>query len=173
MTTFAAELMRMGQNGEKTGWTYFYVPDSVANALRPGQNTSFRVKGLLDHFPIRLVSLIPMGNKAEVDDASFIIPVNATMRRGIRKEAGATVQVTLELDTDPLPQSDDLLLCLADEPAALANFEKMPLSHRNYYFKWIESAKTPETKAKRIARTVIGMARSLTYAEILKMDKVY
>lgn len=171
MISFIAELMRMGQNGEKTGWTYFYVPNAVAEALKPGQKASFRVKGMLDEFPIKLVATIPMGSRAEVDDTSFIIPVNADMRRGIGKEAGATVRVTLDLDTDPLPQSDDLLLCLADEPTALANFEKMPLSHRNYYFKWIESAKTHETKAKRIANTVTGMARSLTYAEILKLGK--
>jgi hypothetical protein len=169
MTTFTAELMRMGPNGEKTGWTYFYVPDAVAEALKPGQKASFRVKGLLDEFPIKLVSTIPMGSRAEVDDASFIIPVNADMRRGIGKEAGAKVRVMLELDTDPLPQSDDLLVCLADEPAALATFEKMPLSHRHYYVKWIESAKTHKTKAKRITNTVIGMARGLTYAEILKL----
>ena len=171
MISFTAELMRMGQNGEKTGWTYFYVPNAVAEALKPGQKASFRVKGLLDDFPIKLVATIPMGSRTEFDDASFIIPVNADMRRGIGKEAGATVRVMLDLDTDPLPQSDDLLICLADEPVALANFEKIPLSHRNYYFKWIESAKTHETKTKRIANTVTGMSRGLTYAEILRLEK--
>ncbi len=163
--------MRMGRHGEKTGWTYFYVPNAVAEVLKPGQKASFRVKGLLDDFPIKLVSTIPMGSRAEIDDASFIIPVNADMRRGIGKEAGATVRVMLELDTDPLPQSDDLLICLADEPVALAYFEKITPSHRSYYVKWIESAKTHETKAKRIANTVTGMARGLTYAEILKLGK--
>ncbi|MBO0932681.1 YdeI/OmpD-associated family protein [Fibrella aquatilis] len=171
MSSFVATLLRMGQNGEKTAWTYIYVPNAITDVLSPGQKTSFRVKGLLDDFPLKLVALIPMGNTSEVEDASFIIPVNATMRRGIGKEAGATVRVTLALDTDPLPQSDDLLLCLDDEPGALANFNKMPPSHRNYYYKWIESAKTHETKAKRIAMTVKGMARGLTYAEILKLGR--
>ena len=171
MITFTTALLRMGRNGEMTGWTYLYVPDAIAEALKPGQKAAFRVKGLLDNFPIKFVSTIPMGNRATVDGASFIIPINSDMRRGIGKEAGAMVRVTLTLDTDPLPQSADLLICLEDEPVALATFNNMSPSHRTYYVKWIESAKTHETKTKRIANTVIGLARGLTYAEILKLGK--
>ncbi|MBO0939750.1 DUF1905 domain-containing protein [Fibrella sp. HMF5335] len=171
MTTFTAMLRRMGQNGEKTGWTYVYVPNAITDLLNPGQKVSFRVKGSLDDFPIKLVALIPMGDHGGDEDASFIIPVNAAMRRGIGKEAGASVRTTLALDTDPLPQSDDLLLCLEDEPDALATFNRLPPSHRNYYFKWIESAKTPETKAKRIARTLTAMTLNLSYGEMMRANK--
>lgn len=171
MTTFTATLLRMGQNGEKTGWTYFYVPNAVTDLLSLGQKTSFRVKGLLDDFPIKLVALLPMGDTGEAENASFIIPVNAAMRRGIGKEAGATVRVILALDSDPLPQSDDLLLCLEDEPDALASFNKLPPGHRNYYVKWIESAKTPVTKAKRIAQTLTAMTQSLSYGEMMRANK--
>ena len=86
--------------------------------LKPGQKTSFRVKGTLDAYAIKLVALIPMGQSGETDGA-FIMPVNAIMRRGIRKEAGATVRVELAADNDPMLISADLMTCLADDPAAL------------------------------------------------------
>jgi hypothetical protein len=162
MVTFKAILQKFDKKGEKTGWTYFETPADVANVLNPEVRTSYRVKGKLDAFVLKLVALIPMG------DGRFIIPVNAEMRRIIRKKEGDTVEVTLEIDTDPLPQSADLLACLEDEPKALAYFNKLPTSHQNYYSKWIESAKTIETKTKRITMTIRGMAMGLDYGQTLR-----
>lgn len=162
MVSFKALLQKFDKKGEKTGWTYFEIPVDIANEINPDVRTSYRVKGKLDEFPIKLVALIPMG------DGGFIIPVNAEMRRGIRKKEGATIQAELEIDTDPLPQSADLLACLEDEPKALAYFNKLPLSHQNYYSKWIESAKTIETKTKRISMTIKGMVMGLDYGQTLR-----
>lgn len=78
------------------------------------------------------------------------------------------MEVELEIDTDPLPQSDDLLACLEDEPKALAYFNSLPTSHQNYYSKWIESAKTIETKTKRISMMIKGMMMGLNYGETLR-----
>lgn len=162
MVTFKASLHKFDKKGEKTGWTYFEIPAQIANELNPGIKTSYRVKGKMDSFVLKLVALIPMG------DGDFIIPVNGEMRRKIRKKEGDTIEVTLEIDTDPLPQSADLLACLEDEPKALAYFNKLPASHQNYYNKWIESAKTIETKTKRISMTVRGMAMGLDYGQTLR-----
>ncbi len=162
MVSFKATLQKFDKKGEKTGWTYFEIPAEIANALNPNVRTSYRVKGRLDQYVIKLVALIPMG------DGDFIIPFNADMRRGIRKKEGDTLEVELEIDTDPLPQSEDLLVCLEDEPKALAYFNKLPVSHQNYYSKWIESAKTIETKTKRIAMTIKGMAMGLDYGQTLR-----
>ncbi|MFN8344670.1 MAG: YdeI/OmpD-associated family protein [Spirosomataceae bacterium] len=162
MISFQATLHKFDKKGEKTGWTYFEIPEDLANQLNPNVRTSYRVKGKLDELAIKLVALIPMG------DGGFIIPVNAEMRRGIRKKEGDTIQVELETDPDPLPQSADLLACLEDEPKALAYFNQLPLSHQNYYNKWIESAKTIETKTKRISMTIRGMAMGLNYGQTLR-----
>ncbi|RYF59698.1 MAG: DUF1905 domain-containing protein, partial [Cytophagaceae bacterium] len=93
--SFKSLLLKFGQNGEKTGWTYIEIPLDLTETLKPGQRTSFRVKGTLDAHPIRQIALLPMG------DGTFILVVNATMRRAIRKEEGASVQVMLEVDDEP------------------------------------------------------------------------
>lgn len=163
--TFKTMLLKYGQNGEKTGWTYIEIPNAIADVLKPGQRTSFRVKGLLDTYPLRQVALIPIG------DGTFVIPINATMRRAIRKEEGATVQVELEADDEPFAQSADLLDCLADEPVAHAFFDSLAPGHQRYYTNWIESAKTTETKAKRIAQAITGFSLGMGYSEMIRYYK--
>ncbi len=170
MNPFTALLEKFGAYGEKTGWTYFVIPPDIAESLMPGRKTSFRVKGLLDAYVLAQVALIPMGY-ADGWDGQFIIPVNADMRRAIRKEAGATVRVDLAVDDSPLPESADLLACLADEPAAEAAFQALPPGHRRYYHNWIESAKTAPTKAKRITITVTGLAMGMSYGEMIRYFK--
>jgi hypothetical protein len=39
-----------------------------------------------------------------------------------------------------------------------------------YYSKWVESAKTIQTKAKRITMTITAMEKNLTYAEMLRLN---
>ena len=170
MQTFSALLQRFGLKGEKTGWTYIEIPIDVSEALKPGQRTSFRVKGTLDAFAIKLIALIPMGQSGETG-SGFIMPVNAAMRRGIRKEEGATVRVCLDVDNDPLPLSADLMACLADDPAALNFFNTLPKGHQNYFSNWIEEAKTVETKTKRITQAVTGLSMGLGYGEMIRYFK--
>ena len=175
MLTFTALLQRFDQKGEKTGratlgWTYIEIPIDVSEALKPGQRTSFRVKGTLDAFAINLIALIPMGQSGGTDSA-FIMPVNAEMRRGIQKETGTTVRVELEVDDSPMPVSADLMVCLADDPAALDFFNSLPKGHRNYFSNWIEDAKTVETKTKRIAQAVTGLSMGMGYGEMVRYFK--
>jgi uncharacterized protein YdeI (YjbR/CyaY-like superfamily) len=109
-----------------------------------------------------------MGGKAGGD---FIMPVNATMRKAIRKRKGDRVMVALEVDKAVIQLPKDLLECLADEPQALAFFKNMVKSHQNYFGKWVDSAKTDATRAKRIAQTVNAMAKSRTFSEMLRSLK--
>lgn len=170
MQIFSALLQRFDQKGEKTGWTYIEIPIGVSEALRPGQKTSFRVKGKLDAFAIQLIALIPMGQSGETEGA-FIMPVNAVMRRGIRKEAGATVRVELEVDDSPMPLSADLMACLADDPAALDFFNTLAKGHQNYFSNWVEAGKTIETKTKRITQAVTGLSMGMGYGEMVRYFK--
>ena len=62
-------------------------------------------------------------------------------------------------------------LYLNDEPGAFEFFKTLPGSHQRYFSKWIDSAKTEPTKAKRIAQTVNALAKNLGYAEMLRALK--
>jgi len=162
MVKFTTEIKKFGSQGEKTGWTYIDVTEAQAQQLLPNNKKAFRVKGFLDAIAFSGISLVPIGG------GDFILPLNATTRKQIKKGKGATLTVILELDTAPVLLSDELLQCLADEPAALAYFNKLPGSHQKYYSRWVESAKTEATRAKRIAHTVTACARGQRYNEMMR-----
>ncbi|SOD89314.1 YdeI/OmpD-associated family protein [Spirosoma fluviale] len=170
MPSFTTTLQKFDEKGEKTGWTYIDIPLDVTESLKPGQKTSFRVKGSLDDYPIALVALLPMGKSGE-QEGGFIMPVNATMRRGIRKEAGASIRVSLAFDDSPMPLSADLLACLDDDPAALAFFQTLAKGHQVYFSNWIEEAKTIETKTKRLTQAVMGLSMGLGFGEMIRYFK--
>ncbi len=165
MIKFKALLEKFGKKGEKTGWTYFVIRSEQTKKINPGVKTSFRVKGKLDDFPIKGVAIIPMG------EGDFIMPVNAAMRKGLKKQKGEKILVQLELDKAELKISSDFLSCLKEEKDAKVFFDKLPKSHQNYYSKWIESAKTPETKAKRIAQSINGFKMKMNYPEMMRYNK--
>jgi hypothetical protein len=87
MIQFTTTILKMGQQGEKSGWTYINVPQDLALQLKPGNKKSFRVKGKLDAHAIKAVAILPMG------DGNFILPLNAAMRKAIGKKQGAMLQV--------------------------------------------------------------------------------
>lgn len=165
MIKFTALLEKFGKKGEKTGWTYIMIRSEQTEKINPGVKKSFRVKGKLDNFPIKGVALIPMG------EGDFIMAINASMRKGIKKQKGEKIIVQLELDKAPLKISNDFLLCLVDDKKAKAFFDKLPNSHQNYYSKWIESAKTDATKAKRIAQAINGFKMDMNFPEMLRYYK--
>ncbi|UPK72143.1 YdeI/OmpD-associated family protein [Chitinophaga filiformis] len=166
MVKYTATMLKFEKQGEKTGWTYIVIPEDIAQQLKPGNRKSFRVKGKLDKHAIEAVAVMPMG------DGSFILPVNADMRRAIAKRAGAQLVVQIEEDDNPEPvSSPELMECLEDEPEALAFFNSLAKGHRNYFMKWIESAKTEPTKAKRIAQAVTALARKQDYPTMMRANK--
>jgi hypothetical protein len=165
MQTFTTSIKKFGAQGEKTGWSYLDVPADIAEKLKPGCKKSYRVKGKLDDHRIEKVSLIPMGG------GSFIIPLNAAMRKAIGKNKGAMVKLQLSEDGRNLEIAPELIECLKDEPGTLERFNKQPGSHQRYFSKWVSSAKTEQTKAKRIAMTVQAMMKGFNYAEMMREFK--
>jgi hypothetical protein len=165
MVQYSTVLKQFAEQGEKTGWTYIEIPADLAEKLKPKNKKSFRVKGKLDEFTIKSVALLPMGG------GNFIMPVNATMRKGIGKRKGAMLMVHLEPDNKQLQLSKELMECLADEPKALAFFRTLPPSHQHYFSKWVEAAKTEQTKTKRIAQAVNGLSKKLNYGLMLRALK--
>ncbi|MBS1597642.1 MAG: DUF1905 domain-containing protein [Bacteroidetes bacterium] len=168
MIQFTTTILQFAEQGEKTGWTYVQIPEDVAQKLKPGNKKSFRVKGLLDDFPIQKIALLPFG------DGSFIMPINAGMRKGIHKKKGAMLKLKLEVDNQAPKLSRELMACLADEPKALNFFNTFSPSHKMYFSKWIESAKTEPTKTKRIAQAVSALLHGFDFGQMmraLKQDK--
>ena len=162
MIHFTGILQKFVTQGEKTGWTYLAVPKKTADKIKAGTKRTFRVKGKLDNHPIKAVAMIPMGN------GDFIIAVNATMRKAIKKIHGATVAATLEEDAAPIKVSADLLECFDDDPPALNYFNSLPPSHRNWYSNWVKAAKTDITRSKRIATVIKACSQKMSFAEMMK-----
>lgn len=165
MVRFTAIIKKYGAQGEKTGWTIIEIPSSIALQLKPANKKAFRVKGLLDEHPFNGISLVPIG------EGNFILPLKAALRKVIRKAKGDKIQVVMEVDEAPVLPPDGLMECLEDEPEAVATFNKMPGSHQRYYFNWIKSAKTEETKAKRIAMTINSLINKMDFGQMLRADK--
>jgi hypothetical protein len=164
MVKFTAVIEQAGEMGEKTGWSYIIVPPDIAAQLKPGFKKSFRVKGKLDNHTIRQQALLPLGKGV------FMMPLNAGMRKAIHKKKGAMLNVHIEEDKKPLEISAELLECLSDSPKAEKNFNELPRSHQMYYSKWIETAKTVQTRAKRIGLTITAMERNLKFNEMLRLN---
>lgn len=162
MIVFTSVIKQFGQQGEKTGWTYLEIPIDIANELIPGNKKSFRVKGKLDHYPIKRTALLPIGG------GRFILPLNASMRKGIGKSKGALLNVCLQVDKTPFQPNQDFMDCLEDDPPAKKFFYSLPPSHQNYFSKWIDSAKTEPTLTRRISLAVNALSHQRGFNDMLR-----
>lgn len=165
MVHFSAVIQKFNKQGEKTGWTYILVPSAIAQQLQPNNKKAFRIKGMLDSHPISGVSLIPVG------EGDFILPLNAAMRKDIKKPQGAELKLVLELDANEPQPPAELMECLAEEPVALQQFQSLAKSHRNYFINYINSAKTDATKARRIAQTINALEHKMDYGQMIRAAK--
>jgi hypothetical protein len=79
------------------------------------------------------------------------------LRREVRDEAGLApgqkLTVTLALDDQPraVDVPDDLARVLEGDPAARSAFERLSYTGRKELVAWIEGAKRPETRDRRLA----------------------
>lgn len=162
MVQFTTTILKFGDKGEKTGWTYISVPPDLVQELKPGNKKEFKVKGKLDAYRISRVSLLPMGGGV------FILPLNAEMRKAIGKRQGAMLKVQLQEDDSAFVFNADFMTCLQDDPTALGFFNSLTGSHQRYFSKWIDSAKTAATREKRIIRAITALARKWGYPEMMR-----
>jgi hypothetical protein len=165
MITFSAKILRFGKQGDKTGWSFIEISKRQAEQLNPGCKKSFRIKGQLDSHKIKQVSLLPVG------EGKFMLPMNASIRKGTGKTAGDTLKVQFELDERPLKLSADFIDCLKDDSRAYDFFKTLPKGHQNYFSNWIESAKTVDTKTKRITMALIALAEGQGFGEMIRANK--
>ena len=164
MIKFSATIKKFGQQGEKTGWTYIEIPAKLARQLSDSKK-GFRVKGKLDDYEFSMIALLPMGG------GDFIMALNAAMRKAIKKQKGAIVQVKMEVDLNEIKPPEELIECLQDEPEALEYFNSLAKGHQNYFTNWINSAKTDPTKAKRIASTLNALSKKWDFGQMIRAMK--
>ena len=165
MIHFKARIEKFQQKGEKTGWSYVAIGKDLAEELKPGYRVSFRVKGQLDNLPIEKTALLPMG------DGTYILPINGAIRKALKKEAGDTINISLEYDKRPLTVSSDFIKCLKDDARAYDFFKSLPKGHQNYFSKWIDTAKTDSTRTKRITMAVIALGSGQGFPEMIRANK--
>jgi hypothetical protein len=84
------------------------------------------------------------------------VVVNRDVKRETGVDAPDRVRVRMQLDTEPrtVTVPADLRAALAADPAAKESFAAMSLSHRREYVEWVQEAKRPEMRARRVAATV-------------------
>jgi hypothetical protein len=93
------------------------------------------------------------------DGVGYIV-VNRAVKAATGVDAGDRVRVRMELDTEPrkVDVPADLAAALAVAPKAQAAFDKLSFTHQREYVEWVEEAKRPETRERRIAATVERLA---------------
>ncbi|GAA4460954.1 YdeI/OmpD-associated family protein [Nemorincola caseinilytica] len=133
----------------KGGWTYALLPP----VLKVGKKNFgwTRVDALIDECELKNTSLMP------IKGGQLFIAVKAEIRKKIGKEAGDTVRIRL-YGQKPIEESvseDDFRTALADDPEALANFQRFPRKEQQAYITWIFSVTDTDTIVERMA-TAIG-----------------
>ncbi len=126
--------------------TGFRVPPEVVEALGRGKRPPVRVT---------IGGHVYRSTVAAYGDV-FMIPLAAEHRDVAGVAAGDEVEVDLELDTEPreVTVPPDLAEALAREPDAERFFGGLSYSNRRRFVLSIEDAKTPETRQRRVARSV-------------------
>src|SRR5262249_9781007 len=89
-------------------------------------------------------------------DGRPMIPLSAENRAGAGVAGGDEIEVEIALDTAPREVSlpTDFAAALERDPQAKRTFDGLSYSMQNYHVQQIEGAKTPETRARRIEKSI-------------------
>lgn len=123
------------------------VPPEVVEGLGAGRRPAVTVT-LNGGYTYRS-SIGSMGGRS-------LIPVSADVRAKAGVAVGDEVDVDVEVDTAPreVTVPADLAAALDADQAARRAFDGLSYSHRQRYVLSIEDAKTPQTRQRRIGRTI-------------------
>jgi hypothetical protein len=122
------------------------VPPDVVASLGPSKKPAVQVT--INGYTYRSTVATMSGE--------FMLPVSAEVREQAGVAAGDEVEVDLELDTAPreVTVPPDFADALAADPAAQRFFDSLSYSNKRRFVLAIDEAKTPETRQRRIAKTV-------------------
>ncbi len=138
-------------SGTKAG---FIIPDAVVEALGGGRRPA--VKVTVNGYTYRS-SIANMGG-------TFMLGASNEVRRESGAVPGNTYEVNLELDTETreVAVPEDLAAALAADPDAAAAWARLSYSHHRAHVEPILAAKAPETRARRIEKTMAILRESKT-----------
>src|SRR5262245_61754059 len=99
-------------------------------------------------------------NTVAVYDDEYLIGVAAEHREAAGVKAGDLLDVDLELDTAPreVDVPEDLARALDAKPGARLAFDALSYSNKRRITLSVEDAKTPETRQRRIEKSVSDLA---------------
>lgn len=125
------------------GGVYFTLP--LKESSKFGVRGRVPVTGTINGYAFRS-SIFPIG------DGTHYMAVNKTVREGAKVAVGDRVKIVMETDAAPriVVVPPDLDKALSKSKAARTRFDKLSYTHRKEYVQWIESAKRPETRARRV-----------------------
>jgi Domain of unknown function (DUF1905)/Bacteriocin-protection, YdeI or OmpD-Associated len=146
----------------KGGWTYVELPDIPKTLKQPFG--WIPVKGTIDAFEVKQYKLMPMKN------GNMFLPINAQIRKKIRKEEGDTVHITLYFDDSPLVVPDEFLVCLLESPKAHSVFESFSETSKKHYVDWIYEGKSLETRVNRMAKAMGKLEKGLKLYQPIEGD---
>ncbi|KAA9338180.1 DUF1905 domain-containing protein [Hymenobacter busanensis] len=128
------------------GGVFVIIPFNVAEVY--GTRGQVKVQATFDGFPYR-GSLAPMG------DGQHLLGVPRQIRNAIEKTWGHTVTVALAKDTQPrvAEVSDDFARALTNA-GARQKFEDLSYTHQKEFTRWVEAAKSTETRYERMKKAV-------------------
>lgn len=146
---FRAEIQLNGRTA-----TGIEVPASLVAILGPSKRPAVRVT--INSYTYRS-SVASMGGR-------FMLPVSAEVREAARVGAGDRVDVDLDLDTQPrdVTVPHDLQAALDEDAQAKRCFDKLSYSNKRRFVLSVEDAKSPETRQRRIAKTVSVLGEGRT-----------
>ena len=138
--------------GPKDAWVFLDLPRGSANAF--GTKGRVAVKLTVSGETFR-VSAFPDGK------GGHTLNFNKSMQAAVGFAPGKAVHAVVEADTAArtVAVPRDLKAALAKLPKAEATFKSLSPSHKKGYVDWIEEAKRPGTRAKRVHEAVDRLAK--------------
>lgn len=126
--------------------TGIQVPPDVVERLGSGKRPAVRVT----------INTYTYRSTVAVMGGEFMLPVAAEVRERAHVAAGDEVEVEIELDTAPreVAVPSELAEALAGDPEAKRRFDGLSYSRRRELVTSVESAKTAETRQRRIAKAL-------------------
>lgn len=126
------------------------VPPALVDALGGGKRPKVRVT--IGDYTFR-TSVAPM-------NGTYMLGLNADVRQRTGIAGGDTIELGLELDTEPreVIVPADFAAALDQEPHARNFFDQLSYSNRRAHVMSIEGAKTDATRRRRIEKSVITLA---------------
>lgn len=100
------------------------------------------------------------GTAVRMGSNCHMMPILKAIREQIGKQPGDKVKVTIEPDTEPrvVKPPKDFAAAMKAEPEAAAFWKKLSYTHQREYVQWIEEARKPETRERRIGKAVEMLA---------------